>query len=86
MALAWLLAQPGVTSVILGANHMSQLEANLRACDLTLSAEELASLSKTTMPRKIYPEWMVELQNQGRQEPKAAATPTPAARRHAVRR
>ena len=86
VALAWLLAQPGVTSVIVGANQLSQLEANLRACDLALSAEEVAALSKTTAPRKIYPEWMVELQNQGRLEPKAPAAATPATRRHAGRR
>jgi len=85
VALAWLLAQPGVTSVILGANRLSQLEVNLRSCDLALSAEELESLSKTTAPRRIYPEWMVEMQNQGRVEARPPAS-APAARRHASRR
>jgi len=33
VALAWLLAQPGVTSIIIGANKMSQLEDNLKAAD-----------------------------------------------------
>ena len=65
-ALAWLLAQPGVTSVIIGANRMSQLEDNLKAADLKLTEEEIETLSATTAPRPIYPQWMIELQNQGR--------------------
>jgi aryl-alcohol dehydrogenase-like predicted oxidoreductase len=66
VALAWLLAQPGVTSVIIGANKMSQLEDNLKAADLELTAAEIEMLSGTTTPRPIYPQWMIELQNQGR--------------------
>src|SRR2546426_11979571 len=58
VALAWLLAQPGVTSIIIGANKMSQLEDNLKATDLELSALEIEVLSATTEPRKLYPEWM----------------------------
>jgi aryl-alcohol dehydrogenase-like predicted oxidoreductase len=41
VALAWLLAQPGVTSIIIGANKMSQLEDNLKATEVRLSAEEV---------------------------------------------
>jgi aryl-alcohol dehydrogenase-like predicted oxidoreductase len=67
IALAWLLAQRDVTSVIIGANKMSQLEDNLKAVDLVLSEAEIATLSATTAPRPMYPQWMVELQNQGRQ-------------------
>lgn len=66
VALAWLLAQPGVTSVIVGANKMSQLEDNLKAADIQLSAADIDLLSATTAPRSMYPQWMVELQNQGR--------------------
>ena len=66
VALAWLLAQLGVSSVIIGANKMSQLEDNLKAADLELTAAEIEMLSATTAPRPIYPQWMVELQNQGR--------------------
>lgn len=65
-ALAWVLAQPGVTSVILGANRMEQLEDNLKSVDVRLSGEELARLSQTTAPRPLYPQWMVERQNIGR--------------------
>jgi aryl-alcohol dehydrogenase-like predicted oxidoreductase len=55
-----------VTSVIIGANKMSQLEDNLKAATFELSAAEIEMLSATTAPRAIYPLWMVELQNQGR--------------------
>jgi aryl-alcohol dehydrogenase-like predicted oxidoreductase len=44
VALAWVTARPAVTSTILGARTMEQLEANLRAASLELTAEETASL------------------------------------------
>jgi aryl-alcohol dehydrogenase-like predicted oxidoreductase len=66
VALAWLLAQPGITSVIIGANKMSQLEDNLKAATLRLTAEEVSRLSETTAPHPLYPQWMIELQNTGR--------------------
>ena len=66
VALAWLLAQPGVTSIIIGANKRSQLEDNLKAVELQLTPAEVEQLSATTAPASLYPEWMIELQNQGR--------------------
>ena len=66
VALAWLLAQPGVTSVIVGANKLSQLEDNLKSAGLTLSAEEVGRLSATTAPYPLYPQWMIEVQSAGR--------------------
>jgi aryl-alcohol dehydrogenase-like predicted oxidoreductase len=65
-ALAWLLAQPGVTSVIVGASRVEQLEENLKAAELRLTPEEEARLSESTAPPKLYPQWMVERQNAGR--------------------
>ena len=65
-ALAWLLARPAVSSVIIGANKMSQLEDNLKAVELKLSAEEVERLSATTAPPSMYPQWMVEFQGAGR--------------------
>jgi aryl-alcohol dehydrogenase-like predicted oxidoreductase len=65
-ALAWLLAQTGVTSVIIGANKMSQLEDNLKAAELRLTSEEVSRLSATTAPAAMYPQWMVERQGAGR--------------------
>jgi aryl-alcohol dehydrogenase-like predicted oxidoreductase len=66
VALAWLLAQPGVTSIIIGANKMSQLEDNLKAAAIELSAAELEQISSTTAPVPMYPQWMIERQNNGR--------------------
>jgi aryl-alcohol dehydrogenase-like predicted oxidoreductase len=66
VALAWVLARPGITSVIIGASKMSQLEDNLKAADLQLTAQELETLSATTEPASQYPQWMIERQNQGR--------------------
>jgi aryl-alcohol dehydrogenase-like predicted oxidoreductase len=66
VALAWLLAQPGVASIIIGANKMTQLEDNLEAVDAQLSAGEIERLSATTAPPLLYPQWMINLQNEGR--------------------
>ena len=69
VALAWLLAQPGVTSIIIGANKMEQLEDNLKAAEIELTAEEVEQLSRTTAPPAMYPQWMIERQNAGRTGP-----------------
>jgi len=79
VALAWLLAQEGVSSVIIGANKLEQLEDDLGASGLKLSAEELARLSRTTAPRPLYPQWMIERQKQTRSEALQAARKVPAA-------
>ena len=63
LSLAWLLAQKGVTSVIVGANKMSQLEDNLGSVNINLTEDEISKLSNVTMPKKLYPQWMVEWQN-----------------------
>jgi aryl-alcohol dehydrogenase-like predicted oxidoreductase len=57
VALAWLLAKPFVTSVIVGASKMSQLEDNLKAVDLKLSEAEVAALDAMTAPAMMYPNW-----------------------------
>ncbi|MGD8430931.1 MAG: aldo/keto reductase, partial [Ectothiorhodospiraceae bacterium] len=66
VALAWLLTREGVSSVIVGAKRMEQLEDNLGAVDVQLSARQMERLSEVTAPASIYPEWMVERQNQNR--------------------
>ncbi len=48
VALAWLLAQPAVVSPIAGANSVSQLQANLTAVDLDLTADELNQLTEAS--------------------------------------
>ena len=51
IALAWVAAQPAVTSVILGARTVEQLTDNLAAADLELTAEQLSHLTDVSSPR-----------------------------------
>jgi aryl-alcohol dehydrogenase-like predicted oxidoreductase len=60
VALAWLLAQPHVSTVLIGASKMDQLEDNLSAADVELEAEELRALEEMTRPTPIYPNWFTE--------------------------
>ena len=55
IALAWLLAQPAVDSVVIGARTMAQLEDNLRAIELELPPEEIARLNEVSAPDEGYP-------------------------------
>ena len=66
VALAWLLAKPYVTSVILGAKRLDQLEDNLEAINLTLQPEEVQQLDEVSALPPEYPGWMVEVQTAGR--------------------
>lgn len=60
VALAWLLHQPCVTSVIIGAKTREQLSDNLASADLDLSAEELKALDAASQLPAEYPGWMLE--------------------------
>jgi aryl-alcohol dehydrogenase-like predicted oxidoreductase len=51
VALAWVTARPAVTSTILGARTLEQLEANLRSAELELTAAETAALDAASHPR-----------------------------------
>jgi aryl-alcohol dehydrogenase-like predicted oxidoreductase len=62
LALAWVLAQPGVTSVIVGAKTQEQLMDNLAAVGLQLSEAELRSLEEVSRVPREYPGWMFERQ------------------------
>src|SRR5262249_36579838 len=56
VALSWVTARPAVTSTILGARTLEQLEANLRAASLSLTAEETAALDAASDPQAVdYP-------------------------------
>ena len=48
VALAWLLAQPGMTAPIIGANSVGQLQDSLAASDLKMSADSLERLTQAT--------------------------------------
>lgn len=62
VALAWLLHQSVVTSVIIGAKRLDQLEDNIAATGVTLSPEELAELNEVSALPGEYPGWMLERQ------------------------
>ena len=66
VALSWLLHQPSVTSVIIGAKRNDQLEDNLKAVASKLSADELARLDEVSKPASIYPGWMIARQGADR--------------------
>ncbi len=57
LALAWLLTRPHVTSVIIGASSLAQLDENLAAAEVTLTDDEIAALDELTEPAPIYPNW-----------------------------
>ena len=52
VAIAWLLAQEGVTSAIVGGRNAKQVLSNVRAAGLQLSSDTLAALSRATDPLK----------------------------------
>ena len=62
VALAWLLHQPVVTSVIIGAKRQDQLDDNLAAVKIELSADELAKLDEVSRLPAEYPGWMFGMQ------------------------
>src|SRR3974390_1254641 len=66
VALAYVLAKPFVTSVIIGAKTQAQLDDNLAAATLALSAEEMTKLDTVSAPPREYPGWMLDLQGGGR--------------------
>jgi aryl-alcohol dehydrogenase-like predicted oxidoreductase len=70
IALAWLLQRKGVMSVIIGAKTIEQLDDNLAAADLALSAKEIATLDAASSLKPEYPGWMLARQSEGR-APKA---------------
>ena len=58
VALAWLLAQSAVTSVIVGIKHADQLEANLEALELVLEDDDLRQLDEASQRPASYPGWI----------------------------
>ena len=62
VALAYVLAKPFVTTVIIGAKTMEQLDDNLASATLTLSAEEITALDTVSALPPEYPGWMLARQ------------------------
>ncbi len=73
MALAWLLHQPQVTSVIIGAKRPDQLADNLASTKVVLSAAELATLDAASKLPAEYPGWMLDRQGEARRKQLAEA-------------
>jgi len=67
LALAWLLQQEVVTSVIIGANKMEQLEDNLASVDITFTPDELKRLDEVSQLPPEYPGWMLSWTAKDRQ-------------------
>jgi aryl-alcohol dehydrogenase-like predicted oxidoreductase len=73
ISLAWLLAKPAVTAVIIGAKRIEQLQDNLAALSLKLSADEMNKLDEVSALPPEYPGWMLPFQNMSRLEPVSLA-------------
>jgi aryl-alcohol dehydrogenase-like predicted oxidoreductase len=69
VALAWLLAKPEVSSVIIAARTLEHLEDNIGAVDLALAAEEVRLLDRASDTAMTYPAWMV-LQHDAVEDPR----------------
>lgn len=72
IAIAWLLHQPVVTSVIIGAKRLDQLDDNIAAVDVRLTADELAAIDRVSALPAEYPGWMLERQGGARRAQIAA--------------
>ena len=62
IALAWLLHQPAVTSVIIGAKSVEQLQDNIGAVQIRLDADQLKRLDDASRLPAEYPQWMIARQ------------------------
>ncbi|HXE47946.1 MAG TPA: aldo/keto reductase, partial [Ramlibacter sp.] len=68
VALAWLLHQPQVTSIIVGAKRAEQLADNIAATDVKLSEAELQQIGDASRLPPEYPGWMIERQGETRRK------------------
>jgi aryl-alcohol dehydrogenase-like predicted oxidoreductase len=69
VALAWVLARPFVTSVIIGAKRLEQLNDNIAAVDLKLTPDEIKKLDEVSALPPEYPGWMLPFQGANRLAP-----------------
>jgi len=69
VALAWLLAQTHVTTIIIGAKNEQQLRDNIEATALKLTQEDLGALERVSALPPEYPGWMLARQAAGREPP-----------------
>ena len=69
LSISWLLAKPVVTSVIIGAKRLDQIQDNLAATELILSQDELRQLDEVSVLPPEYPGWVLPFQGADRLEP-----------------
>lgn len=67
IALAWVRLQKGVTSTIIGAKNVDQLNDNIKSTSIVLSADDLKKIDEVSALTKEYPAWMVERQAANRE-------------------
>jgi aryl-alcohol dehydrogenase-like predicted oxidoreductase len=72
ISLAWLLSKPVVTSIIIGAKRLDQLQDNIAAIEVKLTADEIKQLDEVSALPPEYPGWMLPFQNANRLDPAAA--------------
>jgi aryl-alcohol dehydrogenase-like predicted oxidoreductase len=72
VSLAWLLAKPVVTSIIIGAKRLAQLIDNLAAVALKLTPDEIQQLDEVSALPPEYPGWMLPVQGADRTDPTKA--------------
>jgi aryl-alcohol dehydrogenase-like predicted oxidoreductase len=63
VGLTWVRQKPFITSTIIGATTMEQLNDNLASVDFTLSPEEMARLDELSADKTQYPYWMISRNN-----------------------
>lgn len=66
IALSWLLHQPAVSSVIVGAKRVDQLTDNIASTKVKLTNDELTRLDEVSALPAEYPGWMIERQGEYR--------------------
>jgi aryl-alcohol dehydrogenase-like predicted oxidoreductase len=66
VALNWVVRQPGMTSTIIGAKNLEQLNDNIASVNLQLTSDELQRLNEASALTPEYPGWMVARQTAGR--------------------
>jgi aryl-alcohol dehydrogenase-like predicted oxidoreductase len=66
VALNWVIKQPAITSTIIGAKNLEQLNDNIGAVNLHLTPEDMQKLNDVSALAPEYPGWMITRQLQGR--------------------
>lgn len=66
IALAWVRQQPGITSTIIGAKNIEQLNDNIKSIEIELSTAHLERINAISTLTKEYPEWMIDRQSADR--------------------